>query len=106
MLNWMYNSLSSTDAYAQNRSLENLCADAGQADKHCTVGVSNLDAGDAARRIDYIFVNKIKDVSESRVGFNTLIDPNQLTVAYHPAKYKGRKPRLCKNIAPMRITVL
>lgn len=72
-----------TDAYAQNRSLENLCADAGQADKHCTVGVSNLDAGDAARRIDYIFVNKIKDVSESRVVFNTLIDPNQPTVSDH-----------------------
>lgn len=71
------------DAYAQNRSLENLCADAGQADKHCTVGVSNLDAGDVARRIDYIFVNKIKGVRESRVVFNTLIDPNQPTVSDH-----------------------
>ena len=53
-----------TYAYSQNRSLENLCAVSGQADKHCTVGVSNLDAEDAARCIGYIFVNKVKGVSQ------------------------------------------
>lgn len=72
-----------TDAYAQNRSLENLCATAGQADIHCTVGVSTLDVGDTPRRVDYIFVNKVKDVRESRVVFNTLVDSNQPTVSDH-----------------------
>ena len=72
-----------TDAYAQNRPLENLCAVAGQADIHCTVGVSTLDVGDTPRRVDYIFVNKVKDVRESRVVFNTLVDPNQPTVSDH-----------------------
>ncbi|MBL0011936.1 MAG: endonuclease/exonuclease/phosphatase family protein [Nitrosomonas sp.] len=72
-----------TDAYALNRPLENLCAVAEQADIHCTVGVSTLDAGDAARRIDYFFVNQVKDVRESRVVFNTLVDPNQPTVSDH-----------------------
>ena len=72
-----------TDAYAMNRPLENLCAVAEQADIHCTVGVSTLDAGDAARRIDYVFVDKVKGVRESRVVFNTLIDPNQPTVSDH-----------------------
>ena len=72
-----------TDAYAQKRSLENLCAVAEQPDMHCTVGVSTLDAGDTPRRIDYVFVNKVKDVRESRVVFNTLIDPNQPTVSDH-----------------------
>ncbi len=46
---------------------------AEQADIYCTVGVSTLDAGDAARRIDYVFVDKIKGVRESRVVFNTLM---------------------------------
>jgi len=72
-----------TDAYAMNRPLENLCAVAEQADIHCTVGVSTLDAGDAARRIDYVFVDKVKGVRESRVVFNTLVDPNQPTVSDH-----------------------
>jgi len=72
-----------TDAYAMNRPLENLCAVAEQADIHCTVGVSTLDAGDAARRIDYVFVDKVKGVRENRVVFNTLVDPNQPTVSDH-----------------------
>ena len=72
-----------TDAYAQNRPLENLCAVAEQADIHCTVGVSTLDEGDTARRIDYIFVKMVKGVRESRVVFNALIDPNQPTVSDH-----------------------
>lgn len=72
-----------TDAYAQDRPLENLCAGGGQPDLHCTVGVSTLDVGDTARRIDYIFAKKIKNVRESRVVFNTLIDSNQPTVSDH-----------------------
>lgn len=72
-----------TDAYAMSKPLENLCAVAEQADIHCTVGVSTLDAGDAARRIDYVFVDKVKGVHESRVVFNTLVDPNQPTVSDH-----------------------
>ena len=73
-----------TYAYSQNRSLENLCAVAGQAEKHCTVGVSNLDAGDAARCIGYIFVNKVKGVRESRVVFNIPMDSNQPTCPLMP----------------------
>ncbi|WP_430233240.1 endonuclease/exonuclease/phosphatase family protein [Nitrosomonas communis] len=72
-----------TDAYAQDRPLEDLCAEGGQPDIHCTVGVSTLDVGAAARRIDYIFVKKVKGVLESRVVFNTLVDPNQPTVSDH-----------------------
>ena len=72
-----------TDAYAQNKPLENLCAGAAQPDIHCTVGVSTLDIGDTPRRIDYIFANRIRDVRESRVVFNTLVDPNQPTVSDH-----------------------
>jgi maltose 6'-phosphate phosphatase len=72
-----------TDAYAQNRSLENLCAVAKQADIHCTVGVSTLDEGDTARRVDYVFVKTVKGIRESRVVFNTLVDPLQPTVSNH-----------------------
>ncbi|MEQ1778041.1 MAG: endonuclease/exonuclease/phosphatase family protein [Nitrosomonas sp.] len=71
------------DAYAQNRSLENLCANAKQPDTHCTVEVSTLDAGGSARRVDYIFMNQAKNVRESRVVFNTLIDPSQPSVSDH-----------------------
>ena len=72
-----------TDAYAQDRILEDLCEDADVADTHCTVGVSSLDVGDPGRRIDYIFVNEVDDVRESRVVFNTLVDPSQPTVSNH-----------------------
>lgn len=71
------------DAYAQNRSLDNLCTNTKQADAHCTVGVSTLDAGGSARRIDYIFMNQAKNLRESRVVFNTLVDPNQASVSDH-----------------------
>jgi len=71
------------DAYAQNRSLDNLCANPEQADAHCTVGVSSLDAGGSARRIDYIFMNTEKRLRESRVVFNTLVDPDQTSVSDH-----------------------
>lgn len=71
------------DAYAQNRSLDNLCANPEQADVHCTVGVSTLDAGGSARRIDYIFMNQEKNLRESRVVFNTLVDPSQTSVSDH-----------------------
>ena len=72
-----------TDAYAEDRTLEDLCEDAEMADTHCTVGVSSLDVRDPARRIDYIFVNDVDDVRESRVVFNTLVDPSQPTVSNH-----------------------
>ena len=71
------------DAYAQDRALENLCKDNEAADNHCTVGVSSLDEGDSARRIDYIFVKGIENVRESRVVFNTLVEPGQPTVSDH-----------------------
>ena len=71
------------DAYAQNRPLDSLCANPGQADMHCTVGVSTLDAGGSARRIDYIFMNTEKRLRESRVVFNTLVDPDQTSVSDH-----------------------
>ncbi len=71
------------DAYAEDRILENLCKDTEIADTHCTVGVSSLDEGDSARRIDYIFANGVDNVRESRVVFNTLVDPSQPTVSDH-----------------------
>ncbi|MCH9639367.1 MAG: endonuclease/exonuclease/phosphatase family protein [Betaproteobacteria bacterium] len=72
-----------TDAYAEGRILDELCSNTQAADKHCTVGVSNLDIGDSARRVDYIFVNNVDNVRESRVVFNTLIDPSQPTASDH-----------------------
>ncbi|MDR4517322.1 MAG: endonuclease/exonuclease/phosphatase family protein [Nitrosomonas sp.] len=72
-----------TDAYAVGRSLENLCSNPAAADQHCTVGVSTLDAGDSARRIDYIFVKDISGLTESRVVFNNLVDENQVGVSDH-----------------------
>lgn len=71
------------DAYAQDKSLDNLCTNTKQADTHCTVGVSTLDAGGSARRIDYIFMNQAKKLRESRVVFNTLVDPDQASVSDH-----------------------
>ena len=72
-----------TDAYAEGRTLDDLCEDANVADTHCTVGVSSLDIGDTGRRIDYIFVKDLNDVRESRVVFNTLVDPSQTSVSDH-----------------------
>ena len=72
-----------TDAYAQDRILEDLCEDPDVADTHCTVGVSSLDIGDSGRRVDYIFVNNVDAARESRVVFNTLVDPSQPTVSDH-----------------------
>ncbi|SFK88427.1 maltose 6'-phosphate phosphatase [Nitrosomonas aestuarii] len=72
-----------TDAYAEGRSLERLCSNTAIADEHCTVGVSTLDAGDSARRIDYIFVKEIKNIITSRVVFNDLVDGSQSGVSDH-----------------------
>lgn len=72
-----------TDAYAEGKALEDLCNDTGAADTHCTVGVSSLDIGDSARRVDYIFINNVDNVRESRVVFNSLTDPSQPTVSDH-----------------------
>ena len=71
------------DAYAEDRTLEDLCEDVTVADEHCTVGVSSLDVGGSARRIDYIFVNEVDDVLGSRVVFNTLVVPTEPTVSDH-----------------------
>ncbi|PXW88395.1 maltose 6'-phosphate phosphatase [Nitrosomonas sp. Nm84] len=71
------------DAYAQNRPLDSLCANPKQPDAHCTVEVSTLDAGGSARRVDYIFMNQAKTVRESRVVFNTIVDPSQPSVSDH-----------------------
>ena len=72
-----------TDAYVVGRSLENLCANTAFADQHCTVGVSTLDAGDSARRIDYFFVKALNRVLRSSVVFNNLVDENQTGVSDH-----------------------
>lgn len=72
-----------TDAYAEGRTLGELCNDTDAADTHCTVGVSSLDIGDSARRVDYIFVSNVDNVRESRVVFNSLIDPSQPTASDH-----------------------
>lgn len=71
------------DAYAEDRLLDNLCKDTVVADVHCTVGVSSLDEGDSARRIDYIFSNGLAGSRESRVVFNSLVDSDQPTVSDH-----------------------
>jgi maltose 6'-phosphate phosphatase len=71
------------DAYAEDRILENLCKDTEVADAHCTVGVSSLDEGDSARRIDYIFTNGFAGSRESHVVFNSLVEPGQPTVSDH-----------------------
>ena len=80
-----------TDAYAANRSLESLCSDTTAADMHCTVGVSTLDAGDSARRIDYVFVKDVNDLSESRVVFNNLVDASQTGVSDHAGVFVSIK---------------
>lgn len=71
------------DAYAQNKPLDSLCAHPKQPDAHCTVEVSTLDAGGSARRVDYIFMNQPKTIRESRVVFNTVVDPSQPSVSDH-----------------------
>lgn len=71
------------DAYAEGSALEDLCSNPAVADKHCTVGVSTLDEGDSARRIDYIFVKETEKILESRVVFNNLVDENQAGVSDH-----------------------
>lgn len=80
-----------TDAYAVGRSLENLCPDTATADRHCTVGVSTLDAGDSARRIDYVFVKAVNELLESRVVFNNLVDTNQMGVSDHAGVFVSIK---------------
>ena len=72
-----------TDAYAQDRSLEDLCSNPAVTDEHCTVGVSTLDAGDSPRRIDYFFVKETGNILKSRVVFNNLVDEGQQGVSDH-----------------------
>ncbi|SEN66445.1 endonuclease/exonuclease/phosphatase family protein [Nitrosomonas marina] len=72
-----------TDAYANGRPLEKLCENTVIADQHCTVGVSTLDAGDSARRIDYFFVKTPGRILQSSVVFNDLVDKNQVGVSDH-----------------------
>ncbi len=79
------------DAYAVNRSLANLCANPAVADEHCTVGVSSLDEGDSARRIDYLFIKNISAVLQSRVVFNNLVDEDQLGASDHAGVFMSIK---------------
>ncbi len=66
-----------SDAYADyiiaaaigQETLETLCEDKNNADKHCTVGVSDLN-GSNARRIDYIFARDFRPPVQSQVVFN------------------------------------
>jgi len=71
------------DAYAVNRSLADLCENPELADEHCTVGVSTLDEGDSARRIDYLFVKNTNVVLQSKVVFNDLVDEDQPGASDH-----------------------
>ena len=60
------------DAYAkavEPEPLTGLCEDPGNADVHCTVGVSELN-GRNARRIDYIFARRFGAVEAGEVVFN------------------------------------
>ena len=78
------------DAYAQyiiaasgsQETLDTLCEDEDNPDKHCTVGVSKLN-GSNSRRKDYIFARGFADVLLSKVVFNTLINPEEPTVSDH-----------------------
>ena len=78
------------DAYAEHiiaasggrETLDALCEDEDNADEHCTVGVSELN-GSKSRRKDYIFMQGFADVSQSKVVFNTLVNPDEPTVSDH-----------------------
>jgi maltose 6'-phosphate phosphatase len=76
------------DAYAaaQADPLNRLCnrptAMAPDKLEHCTVSVSELDDNNA-RRIDYVFERGFAGTLESRMVFNTLVDPTQPTVSDH-----------------------
>ena len=72
-----------TDAYAEDKNVEDLCKDPSVADIHCTIGVTSLSIGASARRIDYIFVKEVEEINTSRVVFNTLVDSSQPTVSDH-----------------------
>jgi maltose 6'-phosphate phosphatase len=78
------------DAYAaaQAEPVNHLCNRPTATDpdklRHCTVSVSELD-GNNARRIDYVFERGFAGTLESRVVFNTLVDPTQPTVSDHAA---------------------
>ena len=84
---FLYSSILNTgfiDSYASMKSNVNkLCENPQDADKHCTVGVSDLD-GSNARRVDYLFVRGFGKVLESRVAFNTAIT-GEPTVSNHAA---------------------
>jgi maltose 6'-phosphate phosphatase len=68
------------DAYAEGvpngLTLDDLCPDEVDPDKHCTVGVTafDLDGEGKARRIDYIFEKDFGEAFGSTVVFNPVID--------------------------------
>ena len=78
------------DAYAEfmitnssgQETLDTLCEDEDNADKHCTVGVSKLN-GHNARRVDYIYTKSPASIRAARVVFNTLVNEGELTVSDH-----------------------
>jgi maltose 6'-phosphate phosphatase len=85
LYNMIVNNAGFRDGYAENRNLQELCDDAAAPDKHCTVGVSELDVGDSGRRVDYIFIKEfgLNAVRESKVVFNPLVVQGQPTVSDH-----------------------
>ena len=78
------------DAYAKfmitnsggQETLDTLCEDKKNADKHCTVGVSKLN-GPNARRVDYIYTKSPATIRAARVVFNTLVNEQEPTVSDH-----------------------
>ncbi len=78
------------DAYAEfmitnfsgQETLDTLCEDEDNADKHCTVGVSKMN-GHNARRVDYIFTKSPATIRAAKVVFNTLVNEAEPTVSDH-----------------------
>ena len=75
------------DAYAAaaGEHLDSLCEDENNPDLHCTIGASDLGDG-KARRIDYIFYKGFRDVSTSKVVFNSVLT-NDPSVSDHSAVF-------------------
>jgi maltose 6'-phosphate phosphatase len=63
-------------------TLDTLCEDEDNADKHCTVGVSKMN-GHNARRVDYIYIKSPATIRATRVFFNTLVNEGEPTVSDH-----------------------
>jgi maltose 6'-phosphate phosphatase len=66
-------------------TLDTLCEDEDNADEHCTVGVSKLDKGKNARRVDYVFARHSEEIKvrAARVVFNDKVNNGEPPVSDH-----------------------